>query len=202
MVYSTPDGSLQKLYGDRVSDWQERLSEAMTARGISGGELGRRAGFSPQYINSMLRKERGSRLPLDTARRIAHALGISVEWLTAGTGRRERLSDVYPVYVEPGSSAGPPESASFVEQYPSRAEAIALLATTVEPEVLSALRAAVPPDAEVDPGRAYWIDRARELVRDLREIKDDPGFRGDPAPPSEQAASSRGVPPTRRRKAK
>jgi transcriptional regulator with XRE-family HTH domain len=184
-----------------VSDWQERLSEAMAARGISGGELGRRAGFSPQYINSMRSKERGARLPIDTARRIAQALGISVEWLTVGTGRRERLSDVYPVYVEPGSSAGAPESASFVEQYPSRAEAVALLATTVEPEVLSALRTAVPPDAEVDPGRAYWIDRARELVHDLREIKADPGFRPEGAPPpSEHVAPSRGAPPTVGRK--
>ena len=172
-----------------MSDWQERLSEAMAARGISGGELGRRSGFSAQYINSMRSKERGARLPLDTARRIAHALGISVEWLTVGTGRRERLSDVYPVYVEPGSSAGPPESASFLEQYPSRGEAIALLATTVEPEVLSALRTAVPPDAETDPGRAYWIDRARELVHDLRQIKADPGFRGDGAPPASEHAA-------------
>jgi transcriptional regulator with XRE-family HTH domain len=175
----------------------------MAARGISGGELGRRSGFSAQYINSMRSKERGARLPIDTARRIAHALGISVEWLTVGTGRRERLSDVYPVYVDGGAGAGPPESATFVEQYPSRAETIALLATTVEPEVLSALRTAVPPDAEVDPGRTYWIDRARELVRDLREIKSDPGFRVEPAPPSEQATPSRGgPPPTGRKKAK
>ena len=186
-----------------VSDWQERLSEAMAARGISGGELGRRSGFSAQYINSMRSKERGARLPIDTARRIAQALGISVEWLTVGTGRRERLSDVYPVYVDGGSAAGP-ESATFVEQYPSRAETVALLATTVEPEVLTALRTAVPPDAEVDPGRAYWIDRARELVRDLREIKADPGFRAEGSPPlSEQAVSSRITPPpTGRKKAK
>lgn len=184
-----------------MSDWQERLSEAMAARGISGGELGRRSGFSAQYINSMRSKERGARLPLDTARRIAHALGISVEWLTVGTGRRERLSDVYPVYVEPGSSAGPPESATFVEQYPSRGEAVALLATTVEPEVLSALRTAVPPDAETDPGRAYWIDRARELVHDLREIKADPGFRSDGASPaSEHAAPPPRAPETTGRK--
>jgi len=175
----------------------------MAARGISGGELGRRAGFSAQYINSMRSKERGSRLPIDTARRIAHALGISVEWLTVGTGRRERLSDVYPVYVDGGATAGPPESATFIEQYPSRAETVALLATTVEPEVLSALRTAVPPDAEVDPGRTYWIDRARELVRDLREIKSDPGFRAEPAPPSEQVTPSRAAPPpTGRKKAK
>jgi transcriptional regulator with XRE-family HTH domain len=185
-----------------VSDWQERLSEAMDARGISGGELGRRTGFTAQYINSMRSKERGARLTLDTARRIAQALGISVEWLTAGTGRRERLSDVYPVYVEPDSSAGPPESAMFVERYPGRAEAIALLATTVEPEVIAALRAAVPPEPEVDPGRAHWIDLARELAHDFQQIKADPTFRGEGAPPtSEHAApTTRRAPPTTGRK--
>ena len=68
--------------------------EAIGARGITGGELARRAGFSAQYINSLRSKERGARLPLDTARRLAHALGVSVDWLTAGIGPRERLSDV------------------------------------------------------------------------------------------------------------
>jgi transcriptional regulator with XRE-family HTH domain len=184
-----------------VSDWQERLSEAMAARGISGSELARRTQFTPQYINSMRNKDRGARLPVDTARRLSQALAISVEWLTSGTGRRERLSDVYPVYVEPGSSAGAPESASFVEQYPSRGEAIALLATTVEPEVLSALRSAVPPNAEEDPGRQHWIDRARELVHALREIKADPGFRADgAAPASEHAEPTRRAPETTGRK--
>lgn len=156
-----------------MSDWQERLAEAMEERGLTGGELARRTGFTAQYINSLRSKERGARLPLDTARRIAHALGVHVEWLTSGTGPRERLSDVYPVYVE-----NPPESAVLPERYPSRAEAIALLSTTVEPEVITALRAVVPPDPEVDPGRDYWIEYSRSLVRDLRRIKADPVLTG------------------------
>lgn len=160
-----------------VSDWQERLVEAITARGISGGELGRRAGFSAQYINSLRSKERGARLPLDTARRLASALGVSVEWLTAGTGPRERLSDVYPIYVEatpmPDSSA-PPGSQAWPDRYPGRAEAVALLATTVAPEVITALRAVVPEDPDTDPGREHWIEYARSLVRDLQRIKSDP----------------------------
>src|SRR6185369_14298057 len=119
----------------------------MDARGISGGELARRTGFTPQYINSLRSKERGARLPLDTAKRLAAALGVAVEWLTSGTGPRERLSDVYPIYVET-----PPESATLPDRYPSRGEAIALLSTTVEPEVLHALRAAAPKDPEADPG--------------------------------------------------
>jgi len=170
-----------------VNDWQERLAEAITARGISGGELARRAGFSAQYINSLRSKERGARLPHDTARKLAAALGVSMEWLTAGTGPRERLSDVYPIYVEggaPESTALPPSAAPLTsawgtaappaDRYPGRAEAIALLSTTVPPEVIAALRAKVPEDPDVDPGRERWIDYARELVRDLWAIKSDP----------------------------
>jgi transcriptional regulator with XRE-family HTH domain len=169
-----------------VSDWQERLVEAITARGITGGELARRAGFSAQYINSLRSKERGARLPLDTARRLAAALGVSVEWLTAGTGPRERLSDVYPIYVEgapPDSATLQPgsQSAARLDRYPTRAEAIALLSTTVEPEVIAALRAVVPDDPETDPGREYWIDHARQLVRDLQRIKADPVLTGKKA---------------------
>jgi len=154
---------------DVVSDWQTRLGEAMEARGLSGSELARRTGFTSQYINSLRSKERGGRLPLDTARRLAASLGVSVEWLTAGTGPRERLSDVYPVYT---ASDTMPESA-VPERYPSRAEAIALLSTTAAPEVLSALRAAVPSNPERDPGRDYWIEHAKKLARDLRRIKAD-----------------------------
>lgn len=158
-----------------MSDWQERLAEALDARGISGGELARRTGFSAQYINSMRSKERGARLPLDTARRLSHALGVTVEWLTAGTGPRERLSDVYPVYVEGGV---PPESAPLTDRYRTRVEAIALLSTTVEPEVISALRAVVPDDPAVDPGREWWIEYAKSLAADLRRIKADPILTG------------------------
>lgn len=213
-----------------MTDWQERLVEAVTARGISGGELGRRSGFSAQYINSLRTKERGGRLPHDTARRLAHALGVSVEWLISGTGPRERLSDTYPIYMEgppesgapvpagapssPGSQASPAsqrgpgsQTSPRFDRYPSRAEAIALLATTVEPEVVSALREVVLDDPEADPGREHWIAYARDLVRDLRRIKTDPllngrAYHGDPAPQAqaggpqdEAAASAPGDPP-------
>src|SRR5215471_5161083 len=114
--------------------WQERLAEAMTARGFSGGELARRAGFTAQYVNSLKSGERGGRLPLDTARRLAHALAVSVDWLTRGEGPRERLSDVYPVAV-------PQPEATPSDRYPGRAEAIALLANITPPEVIAALRA-------------------------------------------------------------
>ena len=162
-----------------MGDWQERLDEAMEARGLSGGELARRTGFTAQYINSMRSKDRGARLPLDTARRIAHALGVSVEWLTRGAGPRERLSDVYAIAASAGAGAGGDgEPASGLERYPSRAEAIALLSTTVEPEVISALRAAIPDDPGADPGREFWIAHARDLARDLRRIKTDPDLSG------------------------
>jgi len=174
-----------------VSEWQERLVEAIGARGITGGELARRAGFSAQYINSLRSKERGARLPLDTARRLAQALGVSVDWLTSGTGPRERLSDVYPIYGE-----GSPDSTALSDRYPSRAEAVALLSTTVEPEVIAALRAVVVDPPDVDPGREHWIDRARELAADLRRIKADPVFTGAKAeaPPARSAPKSGAAP--------
>lgn len=149
-----------------MSDWQDRLAEAMEARGLSGGELARKTGFTAQYINSLRNKDRGARLPLETVRRLAHALAVSVEWLSTGSGPRERLSDVYPVFA--GLDASAPE------RYPGRAEAIALLETTVEAEVVTALRASIPEPPDVDPGRDFWIERARELVRDLRRIRADP----------------------------
>lgn len=161
--------------GGSDDDWQTRLGEAMEARRLSGGELARRAGFTSQYINSLRSHGRGSRLPLDTARKLAHALGVSVDWLTTGDGPRERLSDVFVV----GGGGGLVRAPAPSDLYPSRAEAIALLAPHVAPEVIEALRAAVPEDG-VDPGRDYWIKYAKNLARDLRRIKDDPDLRDAP----------------------
>jgi len=158
-------------------DWQTRLAEAMESRRLSGGELARRAGFTAQYVNSLRAGGRGARLPLDTARKLAAALGVSVDWLTKGEGARERLSDVYVV-----GEAGAVRRAAPSDLYPSRAEAIALLAPHVAPEVIEALRLAVPDDG-VDPGREYWIKHAKDLARDLRRIKEDPDLSGRDAPP-------------------
>jgi transcriptional regulator with XRE-family HTH domain len=155
-----------------VSDWQERLDEAMAARSLSGAELARRTGLTSQYVNSLRSKERGARLTLETARRLATALGVSVDWLTKGTGPRERLSDVYPVYAEPAPDT------PLVDKYPTRRETIALIAPYAGPEVIAALRAVVPDDPEVDPGRDFWIGYAKSLARDLRRIQSDPDLGG------------------------
>lgn len=153
----------------------------MEARGLSGGELARRIGFTAQYVNSLRNGDRGARLPLDTARRIAAALGVSVDWLTKGEGPRERLSDVYPALQGQVLDTPLPRS----DFYPSRAEAVALLASVVAPEVIEALRAVVPEGNE-DPGREWWIAYAKDLARDLKRIKDDPDLnaRRDPPPKS------------------
>ncbi len=160
--------------------WQPRLAQAMEARGLSGGELARRAGFTSQYVNSLRAGERGARLPLDTARKLAHALGVSVDWLVKGEGPRERLSDVFVVGEGAAAPFRPPAPSDI---YPSRAEAIALLAKVVEPEVIEALRAVVP-EGDGDPGREFWIAYAKDLARDLRRIKADPDLGGDHAPKS------------------
>lgn len=156
-------------------DWQARLGEAMEARALSGGELARRAGFTSQYVNSLRAGERGARLPLDTARKLAHALGVSVDWLTKGEGPRERLSDVF--VVGASGQATPYRPAAPSDVYPSRSEAIALLAKVVEPEVIDALRSVVA-ESDGDPGREFWIAYAKDLARDLRRIKDDPDLNG------------------------
>ena len=153
----------------------------MEARGLSGGELARRAGFTSQYVNSLRAGERGGRLPLDTARKLAHALGVSVDWLTKGDGPRERLSDVFVVGASGQTTPFRPPSPSDI--YPSRAEAIALLAKVVEPEVIEALRTVVP-ESEGDPGREFWIAYAKDLARDLRRIKNDPDLNRDAPPKS------------------
>jgi transcriptional regulator with XRE-family HTH domain len=153
---------------DESEGWQERLAEAMAARGFSGGELARRTGFTAQYINNMKSGERGARLTLDTARKLAHALAVSVDWLARGEGPRERLSDVCPV-----AQATDREPAS--DRYPGRAEAIALLGAIAPAEVIAALRAAVP-EGDEEPGREWWLAYAKDLARDLRRIKDDPDF--------------------------
>lgn len=167
-------------------DWQTRLSEAMEARRLTGGELARRAGFTSQYINSLRSGGRGARLPLDTARKLAHALGVTVDWLTRGDGPRERLSDVYVVGVgspAPDTTGVRPGGRTLPtsDPYPSRAEAIALLAAYTAPEVIEALRAAVPDDG-LDPGREHWIKYAKDLARDLRRIKEDPDLNVRDAP--------------------
>jgi transcriptional regulator with XRE-family HTH domain len=167
-----------------VSDWQERLDEAMESRAMSGGALARRPGFTAQYINSLRKKGRGGRLPLETAQRLAQSLGVTLEWLTRGEGTKEapRQSDVYPVH-RPVETPDP-------ERYPSRGEVIALLANLVEPEVLVALRAA-PVETEADPGREYWVAYAKDLRKLFHRIKADPAFlpaEDEPAE-SERAAS-------------
>src|SRR5262249_33996486 len=129
-----------------------------------------RAGFTSQYVNSLRGGARGARLPLDTARRLAAALGVSVDWLTRGEGPRERLSDVF---LRPSDAER--SDAQRYEPYPSRAEAVALLARHVEPEVIEALLA-VAQDDGIDPGRDFWIGYAKDLARTLKRIKEDPDF--------------------------
>lgn len=148
----------------------------MEARGLSGGELARRTGFTAQYVNSLKNGDRGARLPADTARKLAHALAVSVDWLTRGEGPRDRLSDVYPI-VAPVA-----EHAPSSDRYAGRAEAIALLARITPPEVIEALRAVVPNPDGFDPGREWWLAYAKDLARDFRRIQDDPDFVPDAHP--------------------
>ena len=60
----------------------KRLEKARVARGISLKELSRRSGVSQSTLSSVKTGHRqGGNLTLETGRRLAIALGISVDWL-------------------------------------------------------------------------------------------------------------------------
>jgi transcriptional regulator with XRE-family HTH domain len=189
-----------------VSDWRERLSEAMLQRGMSGGDLARKTNLSSQYINSLRNKDRGARPPLETARRLASALEVSVEWLMGSDGQPS----------DPGSRSTPlpPSSRSAIgsssDPYTSRAVVIALLTgSEVAPAVIAALRQVLPDDPAIDPGNEFWIHKARALTLMFRTIQEDPVLRPASQPAPERPATQRpatqrpdGAPGSPRRKGK
>ena len=66
-----------------MKTFAERLNAAMTAAGVSQGQLAERVGVSQPAIQKMTSgKTSGSRKMVE----IAHALGVRPEWLSAGSG--------------------------------------------------------------------------------------------------------------------
>lgn len=60
----------------------KRLEKARLARGLSLKELSKRSGVSQSTLSSVKTGHRkGANLTLETGRRLAVALGISVDWL-------------------------------------------------------------------------------------------------------------------------
>lgn len=71
-----------------MKTFAERLNAAMSAAGVSQGQLAERVGVSQPAIQKMTSgKTSGSRKMVE----IAHALGVRPEWLSAGSG--EMLND-------------------------------------------------------------------------------------------------------------
>jgi transcriptional regulator with XRE-family HTH domain len=160
-----------------VSTLQDRLRWVLETRNLAAGALSVNAGLARSHIGGILRGNEESNLRESTARKIAKAADVSVAWLMTGQGPREPYveAEVVPLYPNAVVSSGDP--------YPSRTQVLLLLRGTVPDKVLDALRV-VTPAGGLDPGREWWIQHARELVRDLRAIEAEFGSEELSAPAS------------------
>jgi transcriptional regulator with XRE-family HTH domain len=147
-----------------VSTLQDRLRWVLETRNLAAGALSVKAGLARSHIGGILRGNEESNLRESTARKIANAADVSVAWLMTGQGPREPYVEAEAVPLYP--NAAPPSG----DPYPSRTQVSLLLRGTVPDKVLDALRV-VTPAGGLDPGREWWIQHARELVRDLRAIE-------------------------------
>jgi transcriptional regulator with XRE-family HTH domain len=124
-------------------DLSERIAWLLTHKGWSQRDLAKEAGLSPNYISLLVKGARGGTrgLTLATAKKIANAAGVDVQWVLEGVGE--------PV---PGVGTGPVPHAL--------AQALALLEGRIAPQVRMALQAEVPhPEWSV----REWLDRGLEL---------------------------------------
>jgi transcriptional regulator with XRE-family HTH domain len=81
--------------GHEVSEIAERIESVRAELGISRRELSRRAGLSPSHVEQLT----AGRVVTPSAvvvAAIAHALGVSVDWLATGQGPRRRESRPVP----------------------------------------------------------------------------------------------------------
>jgi transcriptional regulator with XRE-family HTH domain len=158
-----------------VSSLQERLRWVLERRNLAAGALSLKAGLARSHLGGILRSTEESNLREATARKIAKAADVSVAWLMTGQGPREPYveAEVVPLYPNAVMSSEDP--------YLSRTQVLLLLRGTVPDKVLDALRV-VTPAGGLDPGREWWIQHARELVRDLRAIETEFGAESASAP--------------------
>lgn len=156
-----------------MSTLQERLQWVLEARNLAAGALSLQAGLARSHVGAILRGREISNLREPTARKLSKAANVSVAWLMTGQGPREPYTEeeLVPIYPETASLANDP--------FPSRTQVLVLLRGSVSDKVLDALRVAIPPGKE-DPGRDWWIDHARELVRDLKAIEAEFGAPSEP----------------------
>ncbi|HEU4406398.1 MAG TPA: helix-turn-helix transcriptional regulator [Polyangiaceae bacterium] len=121
----------------------ERIDWILGARNLSARELAKNAGLSHTYIGLLLKGERGDQngLTSSSARKIADAAGVDLNWLITGEGE-----------PEPGVSAG--------GDPPALTQAFTLLGDRLSPLVKKALRAERPPTTWTVE---QWIERGLHL---------------------------------------
>ena len=136
-------------FGDRV-----RFMMAMNQ--VGQNELGARAGIKPGPMSRYANRKERLAPSSQTAAKLAQAWDVSLAWLAHGEGAPKDGDG-----TADGVGEGP---------YPTRREAIALLRarSDVPRGVIDAML--VHRCAASDPGRAYWLDLAAELIRADRRL--------------------------------
>jgi transcriptional regulator with XRE-family HTH domain len=150
--FTRPEGP---CYAAGVSTLAERLAWLLAHRGFrSRRALARATGLSASHISLLMKGERG--FGLETARAIASAADVDLVWLMTGEG----------------GPAGPrraePCAEPFVDPFPRRDQALALLAGSIDAPVKAALLKESPP---CDLPLEAWLARAKELQRLLRDFR-------------------------------
>jgi transcriptional regulator with XRE-family HTH domain len=138
-----------------VSTLAERLAWLLAHRGFrSRRALARATGLSASHISLLMKGERG--LGLETAQAIASAADVDLVWLMTGAGGPG------------GAPRAEPCDEPFVDPYPRRDQALALLIGSIDPPVRAALLKESPP---TDLSLEAWLARAKELQRLLKEFR-------------------------------
>ncbi|HEU4532988.1 MAG TPA: helix-turn-helix domain-containing protein [Polyangiaceae bacterium] len=142
-----------------MSTLAERLAWILEHRGFrSRRALARATGLSPSHISLLAKGERG--LGVETAQAIASAADVDLVWLMTGAGGPR------------GAPTPEPCAEPFVDPYPRRDQALALLTGSIDPQVKAALLKESPTK---DLPLEEWLGRARDLQRLLKEFRKSVG---------------------------
>ena len=155
----------------------QRVRLARTARGYGVNELDRLLGSKQGYVSRLEGSEREPRA--DTLRKLAQALGVSVEWLATGEGTMEGAAGGAGVFVPAPPPTNPtPVPTSVVEYddddpYPNRSRALALLGHNLDPRaraVLLSYRFRSGGGHDEDLPLELWLEEAKNLQRQVRRL--------------------------------
>lgn len=118
----------------------ERLELILEKRGWSARKLSQLAGLKAEtHVSSLINQ--GHTPNIDTAKAIAQAASVSLEWLLTGRGNME---------------LPPKQYVERLERYPTRALAIQVGRAQGLPESVLAEVASISLDSDDDPGIDYW----------------------------------------------